>query len=110
MSGVQVGLLVVLCLCILASAFFSGSETALVAVPRERVHMLAASDRRGQRLAALTSNPERMLGTLLLANNFVNILAASVATVLAIQLIGARWGPWVATLLITSVILVVGEI
>lgn len=110
MTGVQIALLVVVSLCIIASGFLSGSETALVAVPRERVHQLADRGRRGRNLAALTADPEAMLGTILLANNFVNILAASAATVLAIQLIGEQWGPWLATLAITAVILVVGEI
>ncbi len=100
----------ILAICILASGFFSGSETALVAVPRERVHRLGEREGRGRRLALLTSDPERMLGTLLLANNFVNILAAAAATTLAIELMGESWGPWVATISITSVILVVGEI
>ncbi|MFQ5968305.1 MAG: hemolysin family protein [Acidimicrobiia bacterium] len=110
MTELQLGLLIVLGVCILASGFFSGSETALVAVPRERVHLGAGASRRGRRLAELTADPERMLGTLLLANNFVNILAAAAATTLAIQLIGEPWGPWVATIAITSLILVIGEI
>jgi CBS domain containing-hemolysin-like protein len=110
MSGLEIALLSILSLCILASGFLSGSETALVAIPRERVHRLETEDRRGRRLAELTGDPERMLGTILLANNFVNILAASVATVLAIELVGETWGPWLATFVITAIILVVGEI
>lgn len=111
-------LLSVLALCVTASGFLSGSETALIAIPRERVHQLDDGSRRGRFLARLTSDPERTLGTLLVANNFVNILGASVATAIAIQLIasnfgeeaGVGWGPWASTLLFTALILIVGEI
>jgi CBS domain containing-hemolysin-like protein len=96
--------------CILASGFFSGSETALVSVPRERVEQLAASDRRARPLRALLEEPEAMLSTLLVANNFVNILGASVATVLFVDLLGHDWGPWAATGAVTAVILIAGEI
>ena len=111
-------LLSILALCVTASGFLSGSETALIAIPRERVHQLEDKGRRGRYLALLTGDPERTLGTLLVANNFVNILGASVATALAIQLIadsfgskaGSTWGPWASTLFFTALILIVGEI
>jgi CBS domain containing-hemolysin-like protein len=109
-TTLQIVYLIILGLCILGSGFFSGSETALVAVPRERVAQLIDTDKRAHRLAALTADPDRMLSTLLVGNNFVNILGASVATVLFIDLLGEDWGPWVATASVTSVILLVGEI
>ncbi len=110
MTTLQIVYLTILGLCILGSGFFSGSETALVAVPRERVAQLIGTDKRATRLAALTTDPDRMLSTLLVGNNFVNILGASVATVLFIDLLGEDWGPWVATASVTSVILLIGEI
>lgn len=110
MSSEQIAYLVILGVCVLASGFFSGSETALVGLPRERVEQLVESDRRGKFVAALIADPEAMLSTLLVANNFVNILGAAVATVLFVDLLGADWGPWAATGAVTSVILVVGEI
>ena len=110
MTGVQIVYLAILGLCILGSGFFSGSETALVGVPRERVVQLLETDKRAVRLAALTSDPDRMLSTLLVGNNLVNILGASVATVLFIDLLGEDWGPWVSTAVVTSVVLLVGEI
>ena len=111
-------LLSILALCVTASGFLSGSETALIAIPRERVHQLEDKGHSGRYLGLLTGDPERTLGTLLVANNFVNILGASVATVLAIQLIadsfgseaGSTWGPWASTLSFTALILIVGEI
>lgn len=118
MTGVQIVLLAILSICIGASGFFSGSETALFALPRERATQLSERGTRGRRLAALVADTESTLGTLLIANNFVNILGASVATTLAIDLVGALWGertgdalgPWLATLVVTAVVLIVGEI
>jgi len=110
MSGVQIIYLVILSVCVLASGFFSGSETALIGIQRERVAQLLEKDKRGRYVDALLSDTDAMLSTLLVANNFVNILAASIATVLFVDLIGSTWGPWVATGAVTSVILVVGEI
>ncbi len=110
MTTVQIILLVIFTLCIMSSGFLSGSETAVVAVPRERAHQLAQRGKRGQRLELLLADLEGTIGTLLLANNFVNILGASVATTLAIDLVGESWGPWLATITVTAIILVVGEI
>lgn len=110
MTTLQIVLLIVFALCILSSGFLSGSETAIVAVPRERAHQLAQRGKRGMRLELLLADLEGTIGTLLLANNFVNILGASVATVLAIDLVGESWGPWLSTVTVTAIILVVGEI
>lgn len=96
--------------CAVGSGFFSGSETALIGIGRERVHQLTEHGRRGARVAQLVSDPDRLLSTILVANNLVNILGASVATTLFIDLVGERWGPWVATAVVTAVVLVVGEI
>jgi CBS domain containing-hemolysin-like protein len=109
-STEQIVYLMILGGCIIASGFFSGSETALVSVPRERVEQLADTDRRARRLRALLEEPDSMLSTLLVANNFVNILGASIATVLFVDLLGHEWGPWAATGAVTAVILVIGEI
>ncbi|MDH3259873.1 MAG: hemolysin family protein [Acidimicrobiia bacterium] len=110
MTTLHIVLLIIFALCILSSGFLSGSETAIVAVPRERAHQLAQRGKRGQRLELLLADLEGTIGTLLLANNFVNILAASVATTLAIDLVGESWGPWLSTVAVTAIILVVGEI
>jgi putative hemolysin len=110
MTGETGVYLAILALCTLASGFFSGSETALIGISRERVHLLADTDPRGKRLEQLVSHPERMLSTLLVANNTVNVLSASVATILFVSLVGETWGPWIATAVMTAVLLVFGEI
>lgn len=71
---------------------------------------LATSGPRGARLAALVADPERTIGTILVANNFVNILATAIATVLAVDLINESVGPIVATFGMTAIVLVAGEI
>ena len=110
MSSEQIIYLVILAACTVGSGFFSGSETALIGISKERVHQLASESKAGRRVEQLISDPERMLSTLLVANNVVNVLAAAVATTLFIGLVGEQWGPWLATAAVTAVILVFGEI
>lgn len=106
----ELAYLAILAVCAVLSGFFSGSETALIGISRERVHMLAEESSKGRKLEQLISEPERMLSTLLVANNAVNVLSASIATLLFISLLGEAWGPWVATIVMTAVLLVFGEI
>lgn len=108
MGASTLGLWIALAVCLLASGFLSGSETAVTAIPRERVMRL--DGHRGERLARLVAHPERTIGTILIANNFVNILAASIATILAVDLLDETIGPVVATFVLTAIVLVVGEI
>ncbi len=108
MSALHILYLVVFGLCALASGFVSGSETALIGIGKERVHQLEG--RAGHRVQQLVADPERTLATLLVANNLVNVLAAAVATALFISLVGEDWGPWLATAVVTAVLLVFGEI
>jgi putative hemolysin len=100
-TTLQIFYIIILALCTVASGFFSGSETALIGIGRERVAQLQKQGRRGRRVAQLVSDPDRMLSTL---------LAAAVTTTLFIELLGETWGPWAATVVVTAVILIVGEI
>lgn len=78
------GMLIIL---ILLSAFFSGSETALMTINRYRLRHLKNSGHPGAvRAHNLLQRPDRLIGLILLGNNFVNILASSLATVIAIRL------------------------
>ena len=110
MDATQISLLAVLGLLFVLSGFLSGSETAIVAIPRERIGRLPADDRRSERLGALVADIESTISTILVANNFVNILATAVATVLFTRLLGETVGPIVATFGVTALVLVVGEI
>src|SRR3546814_14748362 len=71
------------------SAFFSGSETALTASSRPRMHELARQgDRNASVVLSLYARKERLLGAILLGNNLVNILAASIGTSVSLALFG----------------------
>ena len=95
---------------LLLSAFFSGIETALISLRMSNVHSLVRQRRRGARsLLKLKQNPRKMLITILLGNNLVNIAAAAIATVLFTDLFGSK-GVGVATGVMTFFILVFGEI
>ncbi len=109
-SPTSIFYVVILAATAIASGFFSGSETALIGIGRERVHQLTGHGKRGERVVQLVADPDRLLSTILVANNLVNILGAAVATTLFIDLLGQQWGPWVATIVVTAVVLVVGEI
>ncbi|WP_370267377.1 HlyC/CorC family transporter [Nioella sp.] len=95
---------------LLLSAFFSGSETALTAASRGK---LRAQADRGQvgaaRALKLTEDSERLIGSVLLGNNLVNILAASLATSLFTQAFGES-GVALATLVMTVLVLVFAEV
>jgi len=92
------------------SAFFSGSETALTAINRASMHQLAAKGSGGARTAlSLTEDNERLIGSILLGNNLVNILAASLATALFTALFGEAGVAW-ATLVMTFLVLVFAEV
>ncbi|MDT8384801.1 MAG: HlyC/CorC family transporter [Gammaproteobacteria bacterium] len=100
----------VLIFLIILSAFFSGSETGLVSLNRYRLRHLAKTKHRGAtRAAKLLERPDRLIGLILLGNNFVNILASSIATILALRLYG-EGGIAIAAGILTLVILIFSEV
>lgn len=106
--GVLLGLIVFL---ILVSAFFSGSETGLISLNRYRLRHMAKDGHAGARRAhQLLKRPDRLIGLILLGNNFVNILASVLAGVLAVRLVGESAAPLVATAVLTPVVLIFAEI
>jgi Mg2+/Co2+ transporter CorB len=105
--GALIGALIFL---IFLSAFFSGSETGLVSLNRYRLRHLAKTGHRGAvRASRLLDRPDRLIGLILLGNNFVNILASSIATVIGIRLFGDP-GIAIAAGLLTLVILIFSEV
>ena len=95
---------------ILLSGFFSSSETGLMAINKYRLRHLANKGHGGAKLAQkLLKKPDRLIGLILLGNNLVNILAASIATVIGIRLFGTS-GVWIASLALTIVILIFAEV
>ena len=92
------------------SAFFSGSETALTASSRGKLKGMADKGSRGAASAMkVTEDRERMIGALLLGNNIVNILSASLATALLTRMFGDS-GVALATFVMTALVLIFGEV
>jgi Mg2+/Co2+ transporter CorB len=92
------------------SAFFSGSETALTAASRPRMHLLEQEgDERAGVVNRLYATKERLIGAVLLGNNLVNILASSLATSVLIAAFGDR-GVVYATAAMTVLIVIFGEV
>ncbi|MCF6272488.1 MAG: HlyC/CorC family transporter [Rhodobacteraceae bacterium] len=97
-------------LLLIISGFFSGSETALTAANRAKLHGMAEKgDKGAKRALLLTDDSEKLIGAVLLGNNLVNILAAALATTLFTLLFGAN-GVVVATVVMTLLVLIFAEV
>ena len=102
--------LAVILLLLVMSAFFSGSETAITAASRSRMHHLAERGNRRARLVdRLIQRRERLIGAVLFGNNAVNILASALATGLLIGMVGEA-GVVYATIVMTLLIFVFAEV
>jgi Mg2+/Co2+ transporter CorB len=106
-----VGLLVILIVVLLVlSAFFSGTETALMSLNRYRLRHQARSGHRGARLAEwLLTRPDRLIGLILLGNTTVNIAVAALVTILA-QRLGGQGAVLAATFILAIVVLIFCEV
>jgi Mg2+/Co2+ transporter CorB len=105
----QLGILAFL---LLIAAFFSIAETSLMSLNRYRLRHLVKEGNRGARLASsLLSKTDKLLGVILLCNNFSNAASATLVTVITVELFGeGEWVLMIGTLLVTFAILVFGEI
>lgn len=105
-----IALVVILFILIGMSAYFSSSETAMMALNRYRVRHLAENNHPGaKRAIALLERPDRLIGLILLGNNFVNILAAQIATIIGLRTLGAE-GLLITTAILTVVVLIFAEV
>jgi Mg2+/Co2+ transporter CorB len=103
-------LFIVLAVLIGMSGFFSSSETSLMALNKYRLRHRANEGHRAARVAQhLLQKPDRLIGLILLGNNLVNILAASIATVVGIRMFGDN-GLWISTMVMTVVVLIFAEV
>ena len=106
-STVQCILLVIL---LILSGVFSASETALMSLTKIKIRQMEEDNVKGvETLAKIMEDPTRLLSTILVANNIVNIGASSIATALFMNWIGASGVP-LATLIMTVLVLIFGEI
>lgn len=101
---------IILGLLILLAAFFSCAETALMAVNRYRLrHKARLKKRYAMRLLKLLKRPDRLLGAILIGNTFANMLASSLATLLAFHFWGDK-GALLAAFLLAFIVLIFAEI
>lgn len=97
---------ILLCL----SAFFSSSETGMMALNRFKLkHLIKQKNKSAIRANKLLQRPDRLLGIILIGNNFVNILAASLTTILCLKLFGNS-GVFIGSIILTLVILIFAEV
>lgn len=101
--------ILIMFLCLALSAFFSGSETAYMAVDRMRLRQKARVDKRARMARSILKEPEKLIAVLLFCNNLVNVALSAVATALALQIMGDR-GVLVATGVTTVCLLLFSEI
>ncbi len=92
------------------SAFFSSTEIALFSLTPDRLDALAAGDDRGPALKRLREDPHRLLVTILVGNNLVNIAVSSILTVILVAYLPPELAVVGTTLVATSLVLVCGEI
>ena len=113
MNSTQIIYLAVVIICIILSGYFSATETAFTAVNKIRLRAKAEDgDKGAKRVLKLAENYDRLLTTILIGNNVVNILASSLFTLLLISLIQNNEGlaTTLSTVILTVVVLIFGEI
>jgi len=103
--------IITIVICIIFSAYFSATETAFSSLNKTRLKTIVEKGDKKAKLAyKLSEKYDKLISTILIGNNIVNIAASSLATVLFIELLGPSKGPTVATLVVTVTILIFGEI
>ncbi len=111
MDSMSVVMIIVLCLLIMLSAYFSATETAFTSLNSLRMRNEAdGGNKRAKLVLKLLDQYDALLSTILIGNNIVNITSASLATVLFIQLVGEDIGVTLSTVVMTVLVLIFGEI
>ncbi|MDG1733335.1 MAG: CNNM domain-containing protein [Thalassotalea sp.] len=104
-------LIIILCVLILISAYFSSSETGMMSLNRYRLRHLEKNNHKGaKRVSKLLARPDQLIGLILIGNNLVNIFASIIAGIIGARLLDAETGPVVAGLALTFVILIFAEV
>ena len=103
----SIGIIIV---CLILSGYFSATETAFTSLNRVRMkNLVNAGNDRAKKVLELEENYDNLLSTILVGNNLVNIALTSVATLMCVELM-PKYGATVATIIITVVVLIFGEI
>lgn len=102
---------VLIFICLLLSSFFSSAEVAIISISRIRVkHLLSNNVKFADLLDKFKDNPGIVLSAILLGNNLANIAIASMSTIIFVRLMGENMGAVVATIVVTVVVLIFGEV
>lgn len=105
------GYIIAICFLVVCSMFFSSTETAFSCFNKIKMKNLAADDnKRAELVLRLDDQFDKLITTVLVGNNISNIAMTTVATVFAINVWGARFGPTIATIGITLIVLIFGEV
>lgn len=111
MDSSHIPLIVAIVILIIGSAYFSATETAFSSLNRIRMKNMAADgNKRAQLTLDMADQYDRLLSTILIGNNIVNICSTSIATVLFIAWFGSSTGPTLSTVVMTVLVLIFGEI
>ena len=103
--------IIIILICLVLSGYFSATETALSTFNKTKIKTLAEKgNKKAQKVLDTSEKYDRMLSTILIGNNVVNILSASLATLLFVKWINETTGPSVSTLVMTVIVLIFGEI
>ena len=103
--------IVVLAILVLLSGYFSATETAFSSLNKTRIKtMVEKGNKRAALVYKLSEKYDKLISTILIGNNIVNISAASVGTVFFVKLCGEKAGPSISTAVITLIVLIFGEI
>ena len=102
--------IVIIVICIIFSAFFSASETAYTSVNKIKLKTQADDgDKKAKAVLKVIDNYDRLISTILIGNNIVNILSASLATILFVKAFSDN-GSWISTIVMTIIVLIFGEV
>ena len=100
----------IMALLVLMSAYFSATETAFSSVSKTKLKLLSETNKKAALALKLSENYDKLISTILIGNNIVNIAVASLGTVLFVHLLGEGIGATVSTVVITIVVLIFGEV
>ena len=111
MDSHSIILLIVIIACVIMSAYFSATETAFSTMNRTRMKTLAEDNKRAKLVINLFDKYDKLITTILIGNNIVNIALSSIATLFFVKLLNnSNTGATVSTIVITVVVLIFGEV
>ena len=111
MSSEHTVYFILIFICLLFSAFFSSAEVAVVSLSRIRIkHLVSQGVKWASVVEKLREKPGIFLSAILLGNTLVNMAIASIGTVIAVRILGDNWGALAATLILTTIVLIFGEV